>query len=129
METKFSKAGQIKPGGYLVVDGVPSRVLSVEKSKPGRHGAAKARIVSVGVFDNKKREITRPVGADVEIPILDKSTAQIVADLGESFQLMDLQTYETFDIKKPEDVENLETGAEVEYIKFGNNMKIVRRKN
>src|SRR3989344_6319552 len=55
MEKKFVKIGQLKEGGYLLIDDVAVQIKSIEKSKPGKHGAAKARITAVGLFNNQKK--------------------------------------------------------------------------
>ncbi|TRO53981.1 translation initiation factor IF-5A, partial [Candidatus Bathyarchaeota archaeon] len=43
--------GSLRVGGYMVVDDQACRIVGITKSKPGKHGAAKARIVAIGVFD------------------------------------------------------------------------------
>ncbi|MEM2686020.1 MAG: translation initiation factor IF-5A, partial [Candidatus Bathyarchaeia archaeon] len=52
--------GSLKEGMYVVIDGEPSRVVTIEKSKPGKHGSAKVRLVAIGVFDGVKRSIVSP---------------------------------------------------------------------
>ena len=46
--------GSIRVGGYVIIDNEPCRIASLAKSKPGKHGAAKARVVAIGVFDGAK---------------------------------------------------------------------------
>ncbi|MFP3484331.1 MAG: translation initiation factor IF-5A, partial [Caldivirga sp.] len=48
MSTRTASAGDIKEGSYIMIDNVPCRVVEVEKSKTGKHGSAKARIVGIG---------------------------------------------------------------------------------
>ena len=40
--------GSLRVGGYMVIDDQPCRIVDITKSKPGKHGAAKARIVAIG---------------------------------------------------------------------------------
>jgi len=42
--------GSLKTGSYVIVDDEPCRIVDLTKSKPGKHGAAKARVVTIGVF-------------------------------------------------------------------------------
>ncbi|MCK4280455.1 MAG: translation initiation factor IF-5A, partial [Candidatus Thorarchaeota archaeon] len=42
MSIKKTIVKSLKPGGYFLIDGEPCRVISIEKSKPGKHGSAKA---------------------------------------------------------------------------------------
>ena len=76
MSTKLVGANTIKVGSYVVVDDVACKVLSVDSSKPGKHGSAKFRIVAVGLLDKKKREIVRPSSDNVPVPLIAKKTAQ-----------------------------------------------------
>ncbi|MCK4883984.1 MAG: translation initiation factor IF-5A, partial [Candidatus Diapherotrites archaeon] len=88
-----------------MMDGVPCRVLGITKSKPGKHGSTKARVDGIGIFDTQKRGILKPTDATIEAPIIEKSSAQVVSVSGTTVQLMDLTTYETFDITAPEELE------------------------
>jgi len=125
------EAGSLKPGSFVVIDGEPCRVVEVEKSKPGKHGSAKARIVAIGLFDNVKRTLIAPTDARVEVPVVSKRTAQIISDLGTMVQLMDLTTYEVYEVQKPteEDLRvALTPGTEVEVWEVMGRRKIMRIK-
>jgi len=116
MSTKVVGAGQIKEGGYIVIDGVACRVVGAETSKSGKHGHAKARITAIGLLDDKKREIVLPAHDNVEVPIIDKKTAQVLSVSGDTANLMDAESYETFDLKIPEELKATVTeGAQVIY--------------
>jgi len=104
MSTKVVGAGSIKEGSYIVIDGAACKVVSAETSKSGKHGHAKARIVAVGLIDNKKREIVMPAHDNVEVPIIEKKSASVLSVSGEMANVMDDETYETFDIKVPEEL-------------------------
>ena len=105
MSIKKSEAKSLKPGAYFLIDGEPCRVISIEKSKPGKHGAAKANIVAVGFFDNRKRNVIMPADRMVDVPLIDKTSATVIADMGETYSLMDSETYETYEVRKPADEE------------------------
>jgi translation initiation factor 5A len=117
MEKVFSSAKELKIGKYLLIDDVPCRVVSIEKSKPGKHGAAKMRVVAIGIFDGQKKNWLGPSDQDVEVPLIERSNAQIVSINGTSAQLMDIQTYETFEVLIPEEMRaDAEAGKEVELL-------------
>ncbi|MGP3667144.1 MAG: translation initiation factor IF-5A [Candidatus Bathyarchaeota archaeon] len=123
--------GSIKEGQYIIIDNEPCRVVEYEKSKPGKHGSAKARIVAIGLFDNVKRSIVSPVDSKIDVPIIEKKSGQIVSVTPSSIQLMDLETYEIFEAAPPaeEDLKNkLKSGVEVEYWKILGRIKVVRVK-
>ncbi len=124
--------GSVKEGSYIIIDGEPCRIVEYDKSKPGKHGAAKARVVGIGVFDSVKRSLVSPVSANVEVPMIEKKSGQIVSTSSASVQLMDLETFETIDLPMPSDEEiksKLASGAEVEYWQVLGRTKIVRVKN
>lgn len=127
--TKVVEVKTLKVGKYVVLDGEASKVVSIQTSSPGKHGAAKARVDAVGVFDNQKRGLVKPVDAKIEVPIIDKRTAQVLALMGSDIQLMDLETYETFEVPIPDDLrDKLVEGAEVGYIVAMGNKKLMRIK-
>jgi translation initiation factor 5A len=114
---KKSEAKSLKPGAYFLIEGEPCRVISIEKSKPGKHGAAKANIVAVGFFDNRKRNVIMPADRMVDVPLIDKRSATVITDMGETYSLMDSETFETYEVPKPTDEEissKIELNAAVE---------------
>jgi translation initiation factor 5A len=122
MATTTTAIKNAKPGSYIVIDGEACKVNSMTKSKPGKHGAAKIRLEAVGLFDGKKRILMKPADSPVEVPIIDKKKAQVISISGNIVQLMDLETYETFETTIPEEFKSRLTpgseGTEVVYWKF-----------
>lgn len=126
-EIKFAQVGHLKEGNYVLIDGFVCQIKSSEKSKPGKHGAAKARITAIGVFDDSKRQLLKGTGDETEVPIITRGNAQIVAVVGDTLSLMDLANYETRDVPKPKDVPGLQQGDEIEFIKWGDNYRVMRK--
>ncbi len=129
--SKPADLGSVKTGSYIVIDGEPCRIVDFDKSKPGKHGSAKARVVGVGIFDNIKRSIVSPVSSTIEIPLIEKRSAQIISLAPTKIQIMDLENYEISDIDIPEDEEiknKLAAGKEVEFWRVLGKQKVVRVK-
>jgi translation initiation factor 5A len=123
--------GSLRVGGYMIIDNEPCHIVDITKSKPGKHGSAKARIVAIGVFDGQKRQFVKPVDSNAEIPIIDKRPGQVFTVNPNSVQIMDLETYEYVDAPFPEEEDlkaKLTVGAEIEYWKIMGRVKIVRAK-
>jgi len=123
--------GSLRVGGYMIIDGEPCHILDITKSKPGKHGSAKARITAVGVFDGVKRSFVKPVDLNAEVPIIDKRNGQVFAVNPSGVQIMDLETYEYFDAPYPQEEElksKLAPGVEIEYWRILGKMKIMRTK-
>ncbi|MEK6808414.1 MAG: translation initiation factor IF-5A, partial [Nanoarchaeota archaeon] len=101
MSTKIVGAGGIKEGDYIIIDGVACKVVDAQTSKSGKHGHAKIRITAVGFVDEKKRVIVLPAHDNVEVPIIEKKSAQVLSLKDDYANVMDSETYETFDLKIP----------------------------
>ncbi|HDI75169.1 MAG: translation initiation factor IF-5A [Thermoprotei archaeon] len=124
-------AGSLKVGSFIVIDNEPCKIMEIEKSKPGKHGSAKCRIVAIGLFDGNKRSIVVPADSKVEVPIVNKKTAQVLALLQDTIQLMDLSTYEVYEVPVPEDEDlrkRISPGVEVEVWEVLGRRKIMRIK-
>jgi translation initiation factor 5A len=123
--------GSLRVGGYMIIDNEPCKIVDITKSKPGKHGSAKARITAVGVWDGTKRSFVKPVDLGAEVPIIDKRTGQVFAVNPTGVQIMDLETYEYFDAPYPQEEElkaKLAPGVEIEYWRILGKMKIMRAK-
>ena len=104
-ETKFTDVSSIKQGSLIIIDEKACKVVSVDVSRPGKHGHAKYRIVAISLMDGKKKEIVMPHG-DIDVPIIGKKEAQVLSVSGDSANIMDSETYETFDLKIPGDLKD-----------------------
>ncbi|MCS7129798.1 MAG: translation initiation factor IF-5A [Archaeoglobaceae archaeon] len=118
---------QLREGGYVVIDDEPCEIISISVSKPGKHGAAKARIDAIGIFDSQKRSIVEPVTAKIYIPMVERKRAQVLSIAKDNAQLMDLSTFETFELPIPEELKDkVSAGKEVIYIESLGKRKIER---
>jgi len=128
--SKPTEVGALKVGSYVIIENEPCRIVDLAKSKPGKHGSAKARVVAVGVFDGVKRSFVKPVDAQAEVPMIEKRTGQVIALLPLAVQVMDMETYEVFEAPMPEEelMSKLGSGVEVEYWRILGRIKIQRTK-
>lgn len=129
MATTKTAIKHLKPGKFCIIDGEPCKVLAMVTSTSGKHGGAKARLDAVGIFDNKKRSIVKPADTDIEVPIVEKKMGQVVAITGNNVQIMDLESYETFEVPIPDELKDQITqGAEISYwILMGRKMLVAAR--
>ena len=57
----------------------------------------------MGLVDEKKRIEVMPGHDNVEVPIIEKRNAQVLSVQGDTANVMDSETYETYDLKIPEE--------------------------
>ena len=116
MTTTQSTAGDLREGRYVIFDGKACTVKSTQKSKTGKHGSAKCRIEAVSIIDGQKIIKVMPASDNVEVPIIEKSSAQILSVKEDVASVMDMISYEPFDLKIPEELKDqVKEGSQVLY--------------
>lgn len=109
----------------MIIDDEVCTIKSISKSKPGKHGSAKARVDTIGLFDGQKRSIVHPVGAKIFVPIVERKSAQVLSVTGNVVQLMDMADYTTFELPIPEEYKDrVVEGNELQYITALGKMRI-----
>ena len=124
MAKQQKEVRDLQEGGYVMIDDAACKINAYSTAKPGKHGSAKARIEARGVFDNKKRSLSQPVDAKIWVPIIDRKQGQVVSVSGDDMQVMDLENYETFTMRIPEDVDASPDDT-IEYLEMDGQRKIV----
>ncbi len=115
-DKKVTDVGSIKVGSYVIVDEVACVVKSIQISKPGKHGSTKARIEAVGLTDSQIRIFIKPTSDRIEVPIIEKKNAQVLSLHGTMANVMDMESYETFDLKISEELSGqIKEGDQVLY--------------
>ena len=118
MSKNIVEAGSLKPGKYILVENEPYKIVSAEKSKPGKHGSARVRFVVINIYTDRKKSLNFPVDTRVETPLIDKRIAIVNSIMGDTLSLMDMESYNTIEMKMPSDEEiknKITEGVQVEY--------------
>ena len=111
-----SPINKVKPGGFVLIDDAPCRIDKVSRSSSGKHGAAKIRVDAIGILDGRRRNVVKPSSGNVDVPIINKHTAQVLAIVGDNAQLMDMKNYEVFELPIPEELKGkLQEGSDIQY--------------
>jgi translation initiation factor 5A len=124
---ELTEVRMLKEGKYVNLDDEPCTIMSMTHSKPGKHGAAKARIEAIGVFDSQKRSAVQPVTAKIYVPIIERRSGQVLSVTEDTVQVMDLGDYSTVEIKIPEDLKGtgkLEPGKEIPFLHYEGKYKL-----
>lgn len=127
MPSRRGKAGELKVGGYVIIDEEPWEVLSVEKFNSAI-GVEKIKAEISNLLGGEKRTIEVFSSEELEYPILELKPAQILS-IGEKVTLFDLRNRSTIIVDLPEKEElrkSLAINAEVEYAEIAGVRKIVQ---
>ena len=115
----------LKVGRYVAIDEDAYKILSISKSKPGKHGSAKARLELEDIFTGQKRSHVGTVTDSINVPMIEKGSAIVTHIQGNEVHAMDNKTYETLIL--PTDPElNLESGGEIQWMEAMGRYKITR---
>ena len=102
--TKQVNVSSLKPGNYIIIEDVACKVNKIDTSRPGKHGHAKCRIDASSLIDNGRKVTVLPGHDKINVPIVEKESAQVLSIKGDIANVMDEKSYETFDIKIPDDL-------------------------
>ena len=115
-EKKLVSVGTLKKGDTIIIDGAPCKITDTATSRPGKHGHAKVNLMATGLLDGKKRNVVMPGHDRVEVPIIEKKSAQILSVACTIANVMDTETFETFEMEIPEEMQaDVREGVEVLY--------------
>ncbi|MAO70391.1 MAG: translation initiation factor IF-5A [Methanobacteriota archaeon] len=115
----------LKVGRYVSVDDKAYKILSISKSKPGKHGSAKARIEMEDLFTGQKKSHVGTVTDSIHVPLIEKGSAIITHIEGQEVHAMDNKTYETLILPKDDEM-SLESGKEILWMEALGRYKITR---
>jgi translation initiation factor 5A len=115
----------LKIGRYVAIDDDAYKILSMSKSKPGKHGSAKARIELEDIFTGQKRSHVGTVTDNIQVPMIEKGSAIITHIQGNEVHAMDNKTYETL-ILPTSDEFNLQAGNEIQWMEAMGRYRITR---
>lgn len=129
LEKHVTEYKKLRPGGFVLLDDVPCVVEKVQTSKAGKHGAAKARLFARGLFDGSKKITVGPADSKADVPIIEKRGMQVIAMLGDSATLMDLEDFSQAELPVPDELKGgLAEGDEVLVWRYGRYAMIKQKK-
>lgn len=109
-------ATELRTGSFIEIEKDFYVVKSIETSKTGKHGHAKCRIEANSLTGGKKKVLVVPGHERFEVPMIDKRKAQVLSVHGDTTSVMDLESYENFDLDIPEEFkEEIKEQTNVEY--------------
>jgi translation initiation factor 5A len=129
MVLKIIDATQAKVGTNIILDGESFTVKKIDISKTGKHGHAKCRIEAANILSGNKKVFVVPGHERFEVPLINKNKAQVLAKAEKKATVMDLTSFETFDVDCPDEsvMSELEENGNCEYWDI-EGVKIIKRK-
>ena len=99
--------------------------MSISKSKPGKHGSAKARLELVSLFSSKKISHVGTVTDNIYVPMIEKGTAMVTHLEGNEVHAMNMKDHSMM-ILPMEPEMNIEAGKEIMWMEALGRYKIIR---
>jgi len=81
----------------------------------------------MSLFTGTKKTLMAPTNSNIEIPIIEKRSGQVISISTSGVQLMDLESYEVFESPMPTDIQ-IQPSSTVEYWRALGKVKIMRVK-
>jgi len=116
MVAKIINATEARVGTNILLDGESYTVKKMDVSKTGKHGHAKCRIEAANMMSGNKKVLVVPGHERFEVPMVNKSKAQVLSMADERASVMDLESFETIEVAIPEELKGqLAENDNVEY--------------
>ena len=115
----------LKVGRYVALEDSAYKILSMSKSKPGKHGSAKARLELQDIFNGQKRSHVGTVTDTIYVPVIEKGSAIITHIQGDEVNAMDNKTFENMILPLSSEF-TLEPGGEIQWMEAMGRFRITR---
>lgn len=115
----------LKVGRYVALEDSAYKILSMSKSKPGKHGSAKARLELQDIFNGQKRSHVGTVTDTIYVPVIEKGSAIITHIQGDEVNAMDNKTFDNMILPLSSEF-TLEPGGEIQWMEAMGRFRITR---
>ena len=115
----------LKVGRYCCVDDKAYKINSISKSKPGKHGSAKARLELIDIFTGQKISHVGSVTDSINVPLIEKGTAMVTHIEGAEVHAMNMRDHSMM-ILPMEDEMEIDAGKEILWMEALGLYKIIR---
>ncbi len=115
----------LKVGRYCCVEDKAYKINSISKSKPGKHGSAKARLELVDIFTGQKISHVGSVTDSINVPLIEKGTAMVTHIEGAEVHAMNMRDHSMM-ILPMEDEMEIDAGKEIMCMEALGLYKIIR---
>lgn len=100
-----ASVNDLRVGGNIILKSNPCRIVSIDISKTGKHGHAKASVTGLDIFTDKKYEQSFSTGHPVQSFIITRKQYQVLDIVGSELSLLDSDNNTRNDMNLPNDEE------------------------
>ncbi len=104
MVAKIINATEARVGTNIILEGEAFTVKKMDVSKTGKHGHAKCRLEAAHMITGSKKVFVVPGHERFEVPMVNKSKAQVLSVTDDHASVMDMESFETIEIAIPEEI-------------------------
>ena len=115
----------LKVGRYCCVEDKAYKINSISKSKPGKHGSAKARLELIDIFTGQTISHVGSVTDTINVPLIEKGTAMVTHIEGAEVHAMNMRDHSMM-ILPMEDEMEIDAGKEIMWMEALGLYKIIR---
>ena len=115
----------LKVGRYCCVEDKAYKINSISKSKPGKHGSAKARLELIEIFTGQKISHVGSVTDSINVPLIEKGTAMVTHIEGAEVHAMNMRDHSMMILPLEEEME-IDAGKEIMWMEALGLYKIIR---
>lgn len=136
MATSTVPATRLREGDLITLPGQGDEIFKVKKigvSAPGKHGHSKVNLDYANIFTGSGGNTVLSGHTDIEKPVIEKERGQVLSFIkgkakthteegkAAMIQIMNLQTYETYELPLPPEIpeSDVQNGMEIEIRIFG----------
>ena len=101
------QCGSLRKGMHCIINDHPVKILSIDTSKNGKHGHAKAHITGEDIFTGKKVEECCPTSHNMESPVVTRQDYILIDIDGDYLTLQEMDGEIREDLMLPKNDENL----------------------
>ena len=124
----MATASELSKGSCFRYKGDMLRVLRKELVAYGTHSHTKIKLFVQPVFGGGEKSLNLMHHDKVDLLDITKKSAQVIAKLPNKLQIMDKQSYETFDANANQELLNeVNEGDEVIFVDFEGDAKVIEK--
>jgi len=124
----MASASELTKGSCFEYHGSILRVKRKELVAYGTHSHTKLKFIVEPAFGGGEKDITMAHQERVDILEIIKKKAQVISIQNDKLQIMDVQSYETFDaVADPKIIKEMKEGDIVIFVNYGNETRVLEK--